>query len=97
MLTKIIKCSANWCAPCKAMEPIFKNAEEKYGKDIEFVKINVDTASGLDYDFIVNHNVRSIPTIFFIDESGEVIQTVVGYTNKLNEIISNLIQEKNKE
>ena len=40
---KIIKLSADWCAPCKALQPILKNILSKDEfKDIPFQEIDID-------------------------------------------------------
>ncbi len=33
---------ANWCGPCKMVEPILKDLSIIFEKDIDFVKINID-------------------------------------------------------
>ena len=97
MLKKIVKCGAGWCSPCKALEPIFLEVEKEH-EDIDFVEINVDNAKGDELDFITANNVRSIPTLFFIDENDKVIHLEVGYIqkNKFNDIINNLTKQNNE-
>ena len=95
MLKKIIKCSANWCAPCKALEPIYDEAEKKYSS-LDFVRINVDNARGEEEkEFLTKNNVRSIPTLFFLDEEGNILHTEVGYisSNKFDELVDKLTDE----
>lgn len=38
---------ANWCAPCKKMEPILQKLSETYKGKVEIVRINVDEAVDL--------------------------------------------------
>ena len=57
---------ANWCQPCKAMEPILENIEET--TDIKVVKINVETEEELTQLFGVN----SIPAMFFYKDGERV-------------------------
>jgi len=92
MIKKIIKCGAGWCAPCKALEPIFLEVENEHNDTIDFKEINVDNARGEDFDFIEHNNVRSIPTVFFLDENDNILHKEVGYMtkDKFNELIDKL-------
>lgn len=61
---KILRFTASWCQPCKALA---KNLEEaKLNIPIEVVDIDVDTDLASDY------GIRSIPTLVLIDENIEV-------------------------
>jgi thioredoxin 1 len=63
---------ADWCGPCKMMEPHYKKAAEKYSK-VKFAKVNVDKESDLAGRF----NVMSIPTtIVFRD--GDMVDSHTG-------------------
>lgn len=63
---------AAWCAPCRAMAPVFEAAAEKYGDKAKFVKVNVD-----ETNVAQAFNVRGIPT-FVAWHNGEVLGTLVG-------------------
>jgi len=53
---------ADWCSPCKIMEPILKElAEEEKG--VKFAKIDVDNEQELAQRF----DVMSIPTLIFFN------------------------------
>lgn len=63
---------AEWCAPCKTIEPIMEDLAEEY-EEVFFGKVNVENQreTAVDYD------VSSIPTILFI-KNGEVVDRVIG-------------------
>ena len=62
---------ADWCMPCKTMEPILKDIEET--TDIKVVKIDVDKEGELAQLF----GVQSIPTfIYYYD--GSQIKEMIG-------------------
>jgi thioredoxin-like negative regulator of GroEL len=64
---KILRFTASWCQPCKALA---KNLEEaKLNIPIEVVDIDVHTDLASDY------GIRSIPTLVLIDENIEVKRT----------------------
>jgi thioredoxin-like negative regulator of GroEL len=61
---KILRFTASWCQPCKALA---KNLEEaNLNVPIEVIDIDVHTDLASDY------GIRSIPTLIFIDENIEV-------------------------
>ena len=63
---------ADWCGPCKMMEPHFKKAADKLTK-VKFGKVNVDKES----DFAGRFNVMSIPTTIFFKD-GEMVDSHTG-------------------
>ena len=77
---------ADWCSPCKMVEPILEDL--KNSNKINLVKINVDNEGELAGEY----SIRSIPTLFFMNSKGEILDTVVGARQKsyYEEIISNL-------
>lgn len=64
---KVFDVWAEWCPPCKAFGPIFERVANKF-PDVEFVKINADE----NFQFLNEFEIRSIPTILFVD-SGRVV------------------------
>ena len=71
---------ATWCHPCKKLTPIISALAESKKDMIHFAKFNVDDIqkstfmSGLWKD----HEIKSIPTLFFIKE-GKVLGVHSGY------------------
>jgi thioredoxin 1 len=87
---------AGWCQPCKAMDPIFTQLEEKFKDRVKFVKINVDGARATA-DFI---GVKSIPTIIVYAPMGAQVERIVGaidYDTLEKLIIEVLTNEGNNE
>lgn len=68
----VVKLWADWCGPCKAYAPVFKEATE--GVTVAKVhEIDVDAHSELAQHF----GVRGIPTTLFIKE-GQVLEARAG-------------------
>ena len=68
---------ADWCAPCKALEPILKEVKNELGEEIKVVKVDVDKNPSLASKF----QVRGVPTmILFVD--GEVVWRQSGVMSK---------------
>jgi thioredoxin 1 len=72
---KILYFHADWCQPCKAMEPIVKELLKKYPK-VELEKVDVDKHQA----FTEKWEVMSIPTFIFID--GKEVAREVGSVSK---------------
>jgi len=57
----IIKFSAKWCGPCKAMVPIMEELQKEYENKIMIYEVDVDEELSLPMEF----NIRSVPTLIF--------------------------------
>ena len=75
---------ADWCGPCKVMEPIFKELEKDYQDKVEFRRVDVDVENA----FSSQYGVMSIPT-FVILKDGKEASRKIGAMPK--EIIKNWI------
>ena len=64
---------AEWCGPCKQMEPVVEKLAEDYDGKLKVGKIDVDNQGELAARF----NVMSIPT-FLVFKKGEVVGQAVG-------------------
>ena len=58
---------AEWCAPCKTMNPILKNIKKQFGDELKIIKINIDNNRQVASKF----QVRGIPT-FILFKNNEV-------------------------
>ena len=63
----IIDFYADWCPPCKKVEPILKELAKEYKDKIIIYKINTDKERELAGAF----GIRSIPTYLFIPAKGD--------------------------
>jgi thioredoxin 1 len=66
---------ADWCKPCKMMEPIIHELEEELATPFE--RVNIEE----DHDNTERYSIMSIPT-FVIIKDGEVVSRLVGYQDK---------------
>ena len=64
---------AEWCGPCKVMEPVIERLSRKYADQITFGRVNVDEEMNLSSRF----QVFSIPT-FMLFKGGNPIDAVIG-------------------
>lgn len=81
----ILKASADWCGPCKVIEPLFEELISMLENDIGIVKINIDHAVEIKRKF----KITKIPYMasFFNREVTDIINT----SNK--EMIRNFINK----
>lgn len=69
----VIDCWADWCSPCKMMDPVLESVAEEMQEDIVVGKLNVDE----NKETSAQYGVRSIPT-YLVFEDGEQIDSFVG-------------------
>jgi len=80
--------SAQWCAPCKAQEPIIKKLIASYKNRASIFEINIDE----NRELATKHMVQSIPTII-IFKDGKEIKRFVGLQteHKISKSIDNAL------
>lgn len=72
MANKLLRFTASWCAPCKAMATILENMKDEINLPIEVVDIDVYPEIAKEY------RVRGVPTIVLVNDLGEAVKTIVG-------------------
>lgn len=78
---------AEWCGPCKKLNPILKELASEYQDRVIFYKVNID-----DEKEIANHfKITSIPLLMYLPVDGEPI-VVLGIRSK--EQIKQIIEEQ---
>jgi thioredoxin 1 len=77
----VLKASASWCGPCRAMEPLVKSVSEKH-KDVLFLSLDIDDGKELADKL----NISAVPTLLFI-KGGQIKHTQQGATQKLEELV----------
>ncbi len=72
---------ADWCGPCKMMNPILKEVKDALGDRVSVIKINVDTNKQL----AAKYQVRGVPTLILF-KAGKQLWRQSGVLQK-NELI----------
>ena len=79
---------AEWCGPCRAMNPMVEELSSIYENKIVFAKLNVDKNPIIPSKY----GISSIPT-FLIIKNGQVMNSIIGaitqelFEEKLNEYL----------
>lgn len=77
---------AEWCVPCKMIEPIILELEKEYANKLKVVRVNVDENQNL----AIEYGIMSIPTIgIFVN--GVMVDAIIGAVPK------RVIEEKIKK
>jgi thioredoxin 1 len=63
---------ADWCTPCKMMNPIIDKIEKDY-LSIQVVRINADEDSAM----VQKYNILTVPT-YILEKDGEILSFVKG-------------------
>lgn len=65
---------ADWCGPCKMMDPVLEELEKKYQGKISFAKVNVEE----NQELAKQYKIMSIPAqVLFVD--GVAKEKVTGF------------------
>ena len=68
----LIKFGADWCNPCKVLNPILKEFSEKHS-EIKVFSINVDE----NFELASSYGVRNLPTVLYFND-GKITDRKVG-------------------
>ena len=64
-----LKFSADWCAPCKILEPKLEKLKEEF-QQVSFVSVDVDVDSHL----AEKHQIKHLPTVILLRDGTEVLR-----------------------
>jgi len=71
----IVDLWAEWCGPCKMIEPIIEEIADQHEGKIKIVKLNVDD----NQQTPISYGVMNIPTLLFFQEGKEVNRVIGAY------------------
>ncbi len=76
-MVKLLDFYADWCGPCKMMDPILAELEKEWIDTVVIEKIDVDAQT----DIASQYGVMSIPTYVVVKNDAEVGR-IIGYKPK---------------
>jgi len=68
---------AEWCPPCKAMDPILDDLSVELAGRVKIVKLDVESNPGI----VTQYNVRAMPTLM-VFKGGEPVGQIIGFRPK---------------
>lgn len=86
----VIEFTADWCRPCRLMEPTFKKIQKDYKGRVKVYKIDNDRNKALADQF----GIRYLPSMLFIRPQSDSFDKIVGY--KTEQDLKKLIKRKLK-
>jgi len=78
-LPVLVDFSAEWCGPCKMVDPIVHELADDWAGKVKVVKIDADESPNI----LMQYGVMGIPTLMFF-VAGEVKERVTGFQPKKN-------------
>jgi thiol-disulfide isomerase/thioredoxin len=87
---KVIDLYTDWCGWCRAFEPIFLQAQAKYGSQVYFVRANGEAAE--NRELVKKYKVRGYPTLLYFDDSGKLVKRGAGAPRSLEDFERDLFQ-----
>ena len=66
-MTKVVRFTASWCAPCKVLAPIFDELSGTFGSRATFETIDIDQ----NPEFAAENRVTSVPQIIIFKDGTE--------------------------
>lgn len=76
-LPVLVDFSAEWCGPCKMVDPIVHQLAEEWAGKVKVVKVDADESPNI----LMRYGIMGIPTLMFFVR-GEVKERVTGYQPK---------------
>lgn len=76
-LPVVVDFYADWCGPCKRMEPVLEKVSQAYGGKVKVVKLNSDE----NQDLSLKYQVRGLPTLILF-RGGQEVDRKLGFQNE---------------
>ena len=76
-LPVVVEFGAEWCRPCKILEPILRQLSQEWGDKASLVQVDVDDAQNL----VQQYSIFSVPTVMLFVE-GQPVERLTGLQSR---------------
>ncbi len=76
-LPVLVDFGAEWCGPCRSLDPIVQDLAEEYAGRVKILHVNIDENRQTPTKF----GIMAVPTLIFFKD-GQVVDKVVGFKPK---------------
>ena len=73
----LVDFGAEWCKPCKQLDPIVEELAEEWGTSVKVVKLDIDE----NIDTTMKYSVMGVPTLMLFI-AGEPVERLKGFLPK---------------
>ena len=73
----MVEFGADWCGPCKMLEPVLADLADAYEGQVDFYTVNVDHNPNLAMEY----GVMGVPTLILF-KNGEAVNRLTGFRPK---------------
>jgi len=73
----LVDFGAEWCAPCKMLDPIVDEIAVEYGDKMRVVKMDADASPGI----VMKYGIMGMPTLLLF-KNGEPVERISGFKPK---------------
>ena len=80
---------AEWCGPCKAIEPVLEEIAEEYAGRLVIARLDTEAHQ----DKMMDYGVMGLPTLILF-KSGEVVERITGALSK-KKLLSKIVPHLN--
>ena len=70
----LVEFGAEWCGPCRLLEPVLEELAAEYGDRVDFYTVDVDQSPHL----ATQHAVMGVPTVMLFRE-GKLLERMTGF------------------
>ena len=87
-LPVLVDFGAEWCGPCRSLDPIVAALAQEYAGKIKFVSVDIDQSRQTPTKF----GIMAVPTLIFF-KKGEVVDKMTGFKPRaiLQEYLEKLV------
>ena len=73
----LVDFGAEWCGPCKMLDPLVEELADEWGEAVKVVKVDVDQ----NPDITIKYQVMGVPTLMLF-KNGQIMERMTGYQPK---------------